>query len=104
MELPERVVGLGVEAGLGHALGDGLAVVQPGDVDDGGRCCPRDADEDVGLAQLHADLGSTATFWGFRKKQALNPTGPASSWGLIRDGLRGASGISLLRAVEALGW
>lgn len=57
VELPERVVRLGVEAGLGHALGDGLAVAQPGDVDDRGEDVVHDADEDVGLAQLHPRLG-----------------------------------------------
>ena len=43
VELPERVVRLGVEAGLGHALGDGLAVAQPGDVDDRGEDVVHDA-------------------------------------------------------------
>ena len=57
VELPERVVRLGVEAALGHALGDRMAVAQPGDVDDWGEDVVHDADEDVGLAQLHARLG-----------------------------------------------
>lgn len=57
VELPEPVVRLGVEAGLGHALSDGLAVAQPGDVDHRGEEISHDADEDIGLSQLHTGLG-----------------------------------------------
>ena len=57
VELPEQVVRLRVEAALGHALGDGMAIAQPGDVDDRGEDFVHDADEDIGLAQLHERLG-----------------------------------------------
>lgn len=64
VELPEQMVGLGIEAGLGHPLGDGLTVVQPGDIDDRGEDVLHDADEDVGLAQLHVRLGEDSHSWG----------------------------------------
>lgn len=63
VELPERVVGLGIEAGLGHPLGDRLAVVQPSDIDDRGEDVVHDADEDVGLAQRHRGLGEDGHPW-----------------------------------------
>ena len=45
----------------------------------------------LGSPSCTRDLGSTAALGDTRKKQALNPTGAASSWGLVRGGLRGAS-------------
>lgn len=57
VELPEPVVRLGVEAGLGHSLSDGLAVAQPGDIDHRREDIFHHADEDIGFSQLHTRLG-----------------------------------------------
>lgn len=58
VELSEPVVRLGVEAGLGHSLSDGLAVAQPGDTNHRREDVIHDADEDIGLSQLHTRLGN----------------------------------------------
>lgn len=57
------MVGLGIEAGLGHSLGDGSTVAQPGDVDHRRKDVVHDADEEVGLAQLHSRLGEYSHPW-----------------------------------------
>lgn len=57
VELPEPVVRLRVEAGLGHSLSDRLGVAQPGDIDHRREDIFHDADEDIGLSELHTRLG-----------------------------------------------
>lgn len=57
VELLEPVVRLGIEAGLGHSLSDGLAVAKPGDIDHRREDVIHDADEDIRLSQLHTRLG-----------------------------------------------
>lgn len=63
VELAEQMVRLGIEAGLGHSLSDSLAIAQPGDIDHRREDVVHDADEDVGLAQLHPRLGEHGHPW-----------------------------------------
>lgn len=63
VELAEQVVGPGVETGLGHTLGDRLAIAQPGDLDNRGEDVVHHADERVGPAQLHRSLGEDGHRW-----------------------------------------
>lgn len=51
------MVRLGIEAGLGYPLADYLTIAQPGDIDHRREDVVHNADEDVGLAQLHSKLG-----------------------------------------------